>query len=497
MNAEQQEFQIGVGTGRERKYSVGDVWRSLPRVEAWRECEPAPKQNSADVNLDGVLRPKDGTIRFESEDGRNVRFSQAELTDLRSWRCFARASQMVAEVEERRSGKKVLSFDLSMTTPDSLACLWFEIWASEIHRSITFWKGEVAKSAYPIRVQAWVDEAAQRLQWFSADRYDPNCPDLSSWLKPFARDDQPNRVPVRALDRFQTLYRPGIKENERVIEILDPYHFPGFTLELYLAWLLLIEMLPMEQLFDREAPFQLRSDRALAGDAAAVRHWYKSACTASQLDECVPAGERVIKTQVPVRLPGNFSVRGDWYLAVAQGSRSSRLADLGLDMLTSRRANRTRLYLGLGLPTRDLAEGEQARYLRTRLSVSSPDTVSYVLYDHLASLGARNYLKPPNEGMVLPTDNEFRWFFRTAFKDYDRQAATFRKWMGRVFAWTIQFRHEQRREWEGGFKAYDELTNRRPEDLKSVLRYPSVRYIAKFIDLLVMDLDQCRLKPPS
>ena len=118
-------------------------------------------------------------------------------------------------------------------------------------------------------------------------------------------------------------------------------------------------------------PLPTRARPSTANWRASARHWYKTACLVCEADEKQYGNDAVV-TRVPMRLPGHFSVRGDWYLAVAQGSRSNRLADLALDMLTSRKANRTRLHGGLGLPTRDLAEGRNAHFLRTRLTVSIP-----------------------------------------------------------------------------------------------------------------------------
>ena len=52
---------------------------------------------------------------------------------------------------------------------------------------------------------------------------------------------------------------------------------------------------------------------------------------------------------VAVRLPGHFSVRGDWFLAVAGGSRSIRQAERALDLLNSRLGKRNSLADGSGL----------------------------------------------------------------------------------------------------------------------------------------------------
>ncbi len=87
--------------------------------------------------------------------------------------------------------------------------------------------------------------------------------------------------------------------------------------------------------------------------AVASRHWYQTAC---DFQDRAPVGESL----VALRLPGHFSVRGDWFLAVARNSRSMRLADRALDLLSTRRANVDRLQLGLGLPTRKINRNSAA-----------------------------------------------------------------------------------------------------------------------------------------
>src|SRR5438132_14328650 len=56
---------------------------------------------------------------------------------------------------------------------------------------------------------------------------------------------------------------------------------------------------------------------------------------------------------MPVGLPGKYTCRGDWFLAVARGSRSYRLGERAIDLLCTRRANIVRVQTGVGLPVRD------------------------------------------------------------------------------------------------------------------------------------------------
>jgi len=63
--------------------------------------------------------------------------------------------------------------------------------------------------------------------------------------------------------------------------------------------------------------------------------------------------------------------------------------------------------------------------------------------------------------------------------------------IGRLFTWTIHFRRQERNKWEGGFKAYDELSEGK---LDTVSKYPSFIYFAQFVDLLIEDAKQCTLE---
>lgn len=453
--------------------TVGDVWDALPKVDF---AEGPNARHSVDLSL------KCG-LAFIAQ-------SHPKSPELRSWRYFFDAAQQVALVEERRTGKKGVPFDLAMMAPDSLSCLLLEIWASEIVRTdlrlrrIRPMLSEATKSVVDDRLE----ESERILAHFSTVRFNPEeYADISQWLCPLKYQAK-HRFPKTAEEAFRLASDARTESFDHCA--LNLLKFPGFTLELYKVWLLLLEVLPVESYSDPTEPFQLKMDRPPQTNAVAARHWYKTACLACEADENQD-GNEATTTRVPMRLPGFFSVRGDWYLAVAKGSRSNRLADLALDMLTSRKANRARLQTGVGLPTRDVIEGENAACLRTRLTVSTQDRVSNVLYGDLADLGG-DYIHPATDPASIHLhDDQFRWFFRSAFVDYDRQAAAFRKWVARILQWTRQYRHDNRETWRGGFQAYDELDW---GCFTSSRDYVSFQAFATYMDRLAEDLQQCSLE---
>jgi hypothetical protein len=254
----------------------------------------------------------------------------------------------------------------------------------------------------------------------------------------------------------------------------------------------------LSRYYDPKRPFELKTDLDPSPTAVGVRHWYKTACVASQSDLSLRGDDRVIQSKVPVRLPGHFSVRGDWFLAVAQGSRSYRLADRALDLLTSRRANRSRLHLGIGLPTRDLLEGSAVEQIRTRLTVAAPEAVHDVLYGDLLNLGGRfAAIYDDSKGKQVPVDmrdNSFFWLYRSGFKDFDRHAIAVRKWIHRLLTWTVGYHSKYPESWRPGqgFIEYDKI-DRGDFNLDQIQRSPRLEAFWNGLEGFIADLDHCSL----
>ena len=301
-----------------------------------------------------------------------------------SWRDFFEACDDVAQLSSQ-GDKKVGAFDVSMLASETFSCLVLEIWAPEIHRR----HGQRESHRQLL-------EQIRRRHWF----------------------DEFSKTPTtRGLIEFVQL----------------------FPLELFQSWMLLIEVLDVGS-FSGDDDFFPRQRKA-STDAVAVRHWYSSASQISR-------GEGSDEPYVPVGLPGHFSVRGDWFLGVAEGSQSGRLGERALDLLCSRRANVRRLQLGIGLPTRDdfarYGSEHNHRFLRTSLATTDPDGHQHTVdYEKLKELGKN------------PSIPNFHWLFRSGLRDYDSHARIWRKWLFRMLAEFDQLRKTQ--SWLSGFSVYDAL----------------------------------------
>jgi KaiC/GvpD/RAD55 family RecA-like ATPase len=245
--------------------------------------------------------------------------------------------------------------------------------------------------------------------------------------------------------------------------------------ELFRAWLLLVEVMDFNVLAKSVEAGTLRSLEPNP-TAVTVRHWYKTAC---QVTENLSFEDAV----VPVGLPGHFSVRGDWFLAASGGSRSGRLADRVLDLLTSRRANHSRLQKGLGLPMRRLGVPELptsiltidfGRY-RDNSTNQVPRRVSRVKYENLVKTGS-----DPKNGQ-----EDFHWFWRSGLSNYHRHTRIWQTWLEQMIVWWDRMRYVYRDDWVNGFERYDN-----PKGVKSV------RAWSRFNDRcerLIEDLEQATL----
>ena len=345
-----------------------------------------------------------------------------------SWRVFLEACYHVAKAQTYARSTPIPGFDLPVGLPQTLSCLILEIWASEIYKT-------KLRKDKKIKLMGGKPEAKSFLDSMQWRDLRPPQEDLIKWLEDHKR-------------------------------------------ELFKTWLLLIEVLDLDEWTAAIKQGNLRNHNPNPLSVAA-RHWYKSACISTKdisYDEPV----------VPVGLPGYFSVRGDWFLTVAGGSRSERLANLALDMLNSRRANYTRLERGLGLPTRMILEEEQRSVwdgesdprpeLRTSLLVASkkktvskkkaaskkeddvqanekPGRVRHILYHELLNLGGPLY-KKGEQGSDRPS---FHWLWRSRLDYFHRHARICQEWVCRMILWWEYMRYVNRENWMNGFLRYDEV----------------------------------------
>ena len=175
-----------------RGIRVGDVWASLPKAYGGNDEFASPKETK-----------------------------RGKLSRRPSWRDFLGCCAVISNAASQ-FGPRIPSFDLALTTRESLACLILEVWASEVYERLS---------------------------------------------------EDPNRR-KRFSDGVTT--RSGTKFNRGLV-----YGIENFSFELYKVWLLLADSLDLARIATPTDPFWSISREASAS-AVATRHWYKSACAARQ-----------------------------------------------------------------------------------------------------------------------------------------------------------------------------------------------------------------------
>jgi len=502
------------------KLRIGETFKTVDRVPFMWDfgfliCSKDRWERAADSKLcirryrDHVDRPSVGNVfsrlGFPSQVPRHI---LPKITSRSKkavpWREFFEACKLVAQKETMRTQKPCRTFDVASTSPESITCMMLEIWLSEVFQDVLRFESLIrtknASAKLKEDARIWITEARRFLHSMSSEVYEDNQkgkPRLEDLLK----TDVPSGRQITAASntqkrhyglRDQTLKPLGTwnDEDRALAERFCLVKAVGkYSLHLYQAWLLLLEVLDFSSFLNDE-PIEYTSTLGQHDSAVSVRHWYKTACAASLEKSRVSASsDEILQTNVPVKLPGYFSARGDWFLAAANGSRSGRLAEQAMDILNSRRANRTRLHLGLGLPVRDLIPGQEIGKIRTGLRVTSPTEEFAMSYGGILEMGGSFFPRP--NGRRPRDTNEFFWLFRTGFQNYDRQAMAIARWLQKMFAWTVQLRFKEAHNWDGGFHAYDDLSQGMTT-VVSKIRYKSWEEFFEFLKVFRADLIACR-----
>jgi KaiC/GvpD/RAD55 family RecA-like ATPase len=405
-------FTIERPDGPTQELTVQEVWRSLAKAE-WDE-PPATGKSSR----------------------RKHKTAQEPAIEYVSWRVFAEACKKAAEEQSALFSKPVTAFDFAQISPESFSSLILEMWLSEIYDCLTRRLEKTADKDTKAALQDEIDNLLENLT--KRQLFIP-----AGESKPKVNVAGGPKAPKRKLDDASgTEGETRKKRPIALLSLLDTY-----WLELYKAWLLLIEIMNLSDIIGDAtvSTFDLKSKNT-DFCAVASRHWYK---TATQCPDEIAAKEPL----VPVRLPGRFSVRGDWFLAVSGGSRSIRQAERALDLLSSRRANVTRLQMGVGLPTRvpksagpNQRSGHEALYTKLVSHQRGQDSLEYEAFLKIAA----------------NKDQKFYWLWRSSLEDYAPCNRIWHRWLNRTLLWWHRKLLRYRSAWRNSFHLHDTLTKLSP-----------------------------------
>ncbi|MFL6256760.1 MAG: ATPase domain-containing protein [Pyrinomonadaceae bacterium] len=419
--------------------------------------------------------------KSESDGDKKAAGKRGGHQKLISWFDFFKACKEVAEYHSARTSTHIPAFDFTTSDGESFSCLFLELWASETYDTRKVLKGgeDAFDFAQALSTKVWKRQQGRE----EKSRTPPHVGNVPA--KGGKREQVHESMSLlRALEREQGQTLSALLRQRKEGE--GESRVPGYSIELYKAWLLLTEVMSFEELVS--TPSNLSFDfkpRQSNPQAVAAHHWYQSAC---DLIDQTGSSESL----VAVRLPGHFSVRGDWFLGVAGGSRSGRLAHRAFDLLSSRRANIKRLQLGLGLPVRKIVHDEKNfDKVRTRLIATDHKTgrLDNVTYKDFLEIKGRT-LKGKfgqDEG------EEFYWLWRSSLYGYARYSRVWQKWLNRMANWwhTIYTRHKTG--WTPGFEVYQKINEYRASQEAKIVeleKYESWREFDNYRDILLQELQQ-------
>jgi hypothetical protein len=204
-----------------------------------------------------------------------------------SWEMFLAACRVVAN----QCGK--MPFDIDVRTSESLSSLVLEVWITKVRDQLYI------NSRNPKNQRPWESPVATELQKA-----------IVSLAEMFACQRKKSYAPT-----LPSLVKEWLSELDYAIRLVVGYLPSRFR--------------------NYDLPLSSVDENAIA-----FRTWFAPAVL------CQKQNEKL----APLRLPGKFSVRGDWHIGVANGSRSLLLAQTAIDKLVSDSMNRKRLRDGVGLP---------------------------------------------------------------------------------------------------------------------------------------------------
>lgn len=439
----------------------------LCNAYAWQQAFGLSIDKDSNETKVTVKNVWDALYRATKDSRQNANdLKNSLLPESVSWRDFLAASKTVAEFQSYRTSAPATAFDFTMLIPESFSCLILEMWLSESYDSLQNYKDRSRSDEEREKFEA----KKRMLQAVGKRRWHLEAENPVTLLSGLEGDKGKSLG-----DILQTRHETREIQSK------------SFSLELYKIWLLLIDAINFEELVDSSSHlnFEFKS-RDVSPQAVSARHWYKTA--SKFIDSLRP--EQLEYNWVPVRLPGHFSVRADWFLAVAGGSRSGRLADHALDLLSSRRSNITRMQDGIGLPTRRLFDtNENGAHLRTHL-IASPQAGEPLLnveYDLLRQIGAG----------AQSNQKDFYWLWRSGIWAYNRHSRVWHKWLNRALLWWHSWHQRHGSNWKSGFEVYDLLTEMEfgddPEsqqDQLTLKNLDSWNEFHKLRDILIAELEQ-------
>ena len=311
-------------------------------------------------------------------------------------------------------------------------------------------------------------------------RHPAHCAPLPLALPPCGPDEH---LPCLVLEVWATEIdndmKPSLSRRDSKAEVSLLSMLTDYRKQLFQACYTLKAALPSSLFDDHKRTLAVRDANSVS---IASRSWYSTLPLPGGQQSESPYGELTL-----LPLPGKWSVRGDWFLAMTRRSRSFRMGERVTDILCSKRGSIIRLQEGIGLPTRS-CEDPAAAELWTPFkqvhrdalwnpSDSNPEQVR-VHYKDLREIGAAGPDKLGLDGL--------NWLWRSRIIGYERHSRIWRRWICSLFS-----------EWEDFHCPLNDMRKKSPDTPWSKNKPRMADYESAFnssLDALLMTLSRVSIE---
>lgn len=197
--------------------------------------------------------------------------------------------------------------------------------------------------------------------------------------------------------------------------------------------------------------------RRSSGRAVAGRYWYTTG--SFMLGSVREDGRRLFDPNdplLPLSLPGCFSTRGDWHLAVLSSSRSRYLGELAIRELSRVKAAMVRMQTGVGLPFVKFHEPADADVLaKVRTALPSPlgGRMATFDYEYVRSIA------PQVEGQASEVfDPHCHAIFRSMIAGYSGERAIFQKALCRMLVSFSEYKLRREATWTDTYELHSRIS---------------------------------------
>ncbi len=346
-----------------------------------------------------------------------------------NWRDFFATCREVARLGSIEPPTRNNIFSIPGSSKETWSCFLLEVWMSEYYSSDT--NPESGLKHLFSRKGETVDKKLQNNTWLKVN------PNKKTLMRPRNHGETIPEFDFRSLldvNNISLSLETLCEKGTIPVGVTNPLD------ALLNAALLIVTHVDIDSYADHDSQTMDRHPDN-PEIAMASRVWYKTC----------PDYYGTFNSNDPIAfraLPGNFSTRGDYFLAIAAGSQSQRLGYRALDLMSSISSNVERTKTGVGLESRRIHKNAS---IETCLwtDESKPNGFTRPVPRRLMSKEVVEFGRE--------SEPDFHWLWRSCIPHYEPHQHLFQKFIYKIMVMLNGYRSRYRSEWIRGVVLVDAL----------------------------------------